>query len=188
MGRSPLVPDDALEDATADKPPRTIWCFDLRRDPDPRPLLDEIDRIAAVHGDEPVEPLAEAACSGGNGHVDLAESARSRWYPVIDRGRCTGCLECLNFCLFGVYGIDRQGRLFVENPDACKDGCPACSRVCPRGAIIFPAHPDPTIAGDASPEAQSSDGGLIQLGGEQPPSEGQEDLDHLVDDLDDAEL
>jgi NAD-dependent dihydropyrimidine dehydrogenase PreA subunit len=76
----------------------------------------------------------------------LAPTGR-RWYPVIDYSRCTNCLECLDFCLFGVYGIDSLERIVVENQDQCKKGCPACSRVCPQQAIIFPEYKSPAIAG-----------------------------------------
>ncbi|MGA2620260.1 MAG: ferredoxin family protein [Thermoguttaceae bacterium] len=76
------------------------------------------------------------------------EGDTRRWYPVVDHSRCENCLECLNFCLFGCYGLDAEGRLFVEQPDACRDGCPACSRICPAGAILFPRHADPAIAGE----------------------------------------
>ena len=71
-----------------------------------------------------------------------------RWYPVIDYDRCTNCLECIDFCLFGVFGIDEHDRILVEQEDNCKQGCPACSRVCPESAIIFPAHKSPAIAGE----------------------------------------
>lgn len=74
------------------------------------------------------------------------ESAR-RWYPVIDFSRCTNCMECIDFCLFGVYGVDHAETILVEQPDNCRKGCPACSRVCPENAIIFPQHKTPTIAG-----------------------------------------
>src|SRR5262245_24434731 len=74
------------------------------------------------------------------------ESAR-RWYPVIDFSRCTNCMECIDFCLFGVYGVDKAETIVVEQPDNCRKGCPACSRVCPENAIIFPQHKTPTIAG-----------------------------------------
>jgi len=77
----------------------------------------------------------------------LGESMVNRWYPVIDYSRCTNCLECIDFCLFGVYGIDHKERILVENQDNCKRGCPACSRVCPENAIIFPEHKTPAIAG-----------------------------------------
>ena len=75
--------------------------------------------------------------------VDLAD----RWYPVVDRSRCVNCKQCLQFCLFGVYALDDDGKVFVRDPDNCKPGCPACSRICPRGAIMFPLHEDGAIAG-----------------------------------------
>lgn len=77
----------------------------------------------------------------------LLAPAGRRWYPVIDYSRCTNCLECLDFCLFGVYGVDALERILVENQDQCKKGCPACSRVCPQQAIIFPEYKSPAIAG-----------------------------------------
>src|SRR5205085_9868640 len=61
--------------------------------------------------------------------------------------RCTNCMECIDFCLFGVYGVDTSDRILVENQDNCKRGCPACSRVCPEHAIMFPDYKTPAIAG-----------------------------------------
>jgi NAD-dependent dihydropyrimidine dehydrogenase PreA subunit len=102
-------------------------------------------------------PNAAAADVATNGELALAhepvriiEEAGRRWYPVIDFSRCTNCMECLDFCLFGVYGVDRAETILVEQPDNCRKGCPACSRVCPENAIIFPQHKSPAIAG--SPE------------------------------------
>jgi NAD-dependent dihydropyrimidine dehydrogenase PreA subunit len=77
----------------------------------------------------------------------IAEEAGRRWYPVIDYARCTNCMECIDFCLFGVYGVDKVETILVEQPDNCRKGCPACSRVCPENAIIFPQHKTPAIAG-----------------------------------------
>ncbi|MEX0585117.1 MAG: ferredoxin family protein, partial [Pirellulales bacterium] len=82
--------------------------------------------------------------------VRIEEAPGRRWYPVIDYSRCTNCMECIDFCLFGVYGVDRAETILVEQPDNCRKGCPACSRVCPENAIIFPQHKSPAIAG--SPE------------------------------------
>jgi NAD-dependent dihydropyrimidine dehydrogenase PreA subunit len=59
---------------------------------------------------------------------------------VIDFARCTQCLQCLSFCLFDVYGVDGEKRISVERPDNCKPDCPACSRVCPEAAIMFPKY------------------------------------------------
>jgi len=77
----------------------------------------------------------------------IEESLDRRWYPVIDYSRCTNCMECIDFCLFGVYGVDKAETILVEQPDNCRKGCPACSRVCPENAIIFPQHKAPAIAG-----------------------------------------
>lgn len=81
--------------------------------------------------------------------VRLTEDTDRRWYPVIDYSRCTNCMECIDFCLFGVYGVDKVETILVEQPDNCRKGCPACSRVCPENAIIFPQHKTPAIAGAA---------------------------------------
>jgi ferredoxin len=78
---------------------------------------------------------------------ELLQPPQRRWYPVIDYSRCTNCMECIDFCLFGVYGVDQQDRILVEHQDNCKRGCPACSRVCPEHAIIFPDYKTPAIAG-----------------------------------------
>jgi hypothetical protein len=43
--------------------------------------------------------------------------------------------------------VDSLDRILVESQDNCKKGCPACSRVCPEQAIIFPEYKTPAIAG-----------------------------------------
>ena len=70
------------------------------------------------------------------------------WFPVIDYDRCTNCMQCLTFCLFDVYGVDRQDKIQVQNQDNCKTDCPACSRVCPEVAILFPKYKKGPINGD----------------------------------------
>jgi MinD superfamily P-loop ATPase len=92
-------------------------------------------------------PEGEGRLSQSFAPEQLLEAAGRRWYPVIDYSRCTNCMECIDFCLFGVYGVDGQERLLVENQDNCKKGCPACSRVCPEQAIMFPDYKTPAIAG-----------------------------------------
>ena len=62
------------------------------------------------------------------------------WFPVIDYDRCTNCMQCLSFCLFDVYGVSGDGKIQVRNQDNCKTDCPACSRVCPDVAILFPKY------------------------------------------------
>ena len=70
------------------------------------------------------------------------------WFPVIDYDRCTNCMQCLSFCLFGVYGVDEEKEIQVQNNDNCKTNCPACSRVCPEAAIMFPKYKAGPINGD----------------------------------------
>jgi Pyruvate/2-oxoacid:ferredoxin oxidoreductase delta subunit len=75
------------------------------------------------------------------------------WFPVIDYDRCTNCMQCLSFCLFGVYGVDGAKRIQVQNEDNCKTNCPACSRVCPEAAIMFPKYKAGPINGDVVSDA-----------------------------------
>jgi Pyruvate/2-oxoacid:ferredoxin oxidoreductase delta subunit len=75
------------------------------------------------------------------------------WFPVIDYDRCTNCMQCLSFCLFGVYGVDEQAKIQVQNNDNCKTNCPACSRVCPEAAIMFPKYKAGPINGDVVSDA-----------------------------------
>jgi Pyruvate/2-oxoacid:ferredoxin oxidoreductase delta subunit len=70
------------------------------------------------------------------------------WFPVIDYDRCTNCMQCLSFCLFGVYGVDTAQKIQVQNNEQCKTNCPACSRVCPEAAIMFPKYKAGPINGD----------------------------------------
>ena len=146
--------------AAGEIPDRHIYCLDLRDFNRADPYVAEVKRIAAECRERRAakaantpqlvqlglaaavpEPLAAFAPDA------LLAAAGRRWYPVIDYSRCTNCLECLDFCLFGVYGVDPLERLVVENQDQCKKGCPACSRVCPQQAIIFPEYKSPAIAG-----------------------------------------
>ncbi len=75
------------------------------------------------------------------------------WFPVIDYDRCTNCMQCLSFCLFGVYGVDEHAKIQVQNNDNCKTNCPACSRVCPEAAIMFPKYKGGPINGDVVTDA-----------------------------------
>lgn len=72
--------------------------------------------------------------------------ATDAWYPVIDRDRCVDCGKCHDFCLFGVYNID-EGKVRVVQPQNCKNNCPACARVCPVEAVIFPKYDKAPING-----------------------------------------
>lgn len=127
----------------SDQPQRRIFCLDLRSSAAVPPAVAAIRQMLAELGDRPAaspDALPAVRC--------IDEAVKRRWYPVIDFSRCTNCLECLDFCLFGVYGVDEAEHVLVELPDHCRKGCPACSRVCPEQAIIFPQHKLPAIAGD----------------------------------------
>ncbi|HUT12212.1 MAG TPA: ferredoxin family protein [Thermoguttaceae bacterium] len=212
LGRSAFFDPEGLDVAAGptggndEVPERTIWCIDLRPHGDPKPLLQEIGRIVEESTGEPLGPVESGGSSGGGG-IRIDETTQFRWYPVIDCDRCQNCLECLNFCLFGVFNVDESGRLFVEQPDACRDGCPACARVCSSQAIIFPHHDSPAIAGDHKAPAATYNPGLVQLlgglggfGGPSPQElaaaerdralaeQKKDELDRLVDDLDRLDL
>ncbi len=154
---------------SVDVPDRHIYCLDLRDFNNHDPYVEEIGRIAAEcrdrRGAQEVQPAATKPMMVDLGIPPRLESPQSlpdaprftpdqllaqperRWYPVIDYSRCTNCMECIDFCLFGVYGVDTLDRISVENQDNCKRGCPACSRVCPEHAIMFPDYKTPAIAG-----------------------------------------
>jgi len=86
------------------------------------------------------------------------------WFPVVDYERCVGCRQCHGFCLFGVYVLSDDGRVRVANPANCKYGCPACARICPAGAIVFPKHEDDAISGrDLEAKAEPAKGELKSL-------------------------
>jgi NAD-dependent dihydropyrimidine dehydrogenase PreA subunit len=139
-------------------PDRHIYSLDLRDFKSHAPYVDEVRRIAAECRERRRQQtqanpvlvqlggLTRDAEPRFSQEQLLAPPGR-RWYPVIDYSRCTNCLECLDFCLFGVYGVDNLDRITVENQDSCKKGCPACSRVCPEQAIMFPDYKTPAIAG-----------------------------------------
>ena len=126
------------------RPGRSIHCLDLKVTDRPAAFIEEIHRIVGVPTDD-ASPTSLPIIGGQIQQVD--ETTSRRWYPVIDYSRCTNCMECVDFCLFGVYGVDGVESILVEQPDNCRKGCPACSRVCPENAIIFPQHKAPAIAG-----------------------------------------
>lgn len=154
-------------------PDRHIYCLDLRDFNSHEPYIGEIRRIAAECKERREAKQKETAQknptlvelglnfkpNGAHANGDhgppaptfapeqLLKEAGRRWYPVIDYSRCTNCMECIDFCLFGVYGVDSFDRILVDNQDQCKRGCPACSRVCPEQAIMFPEYKTAAIAG-----------------------------------------
>ncbi len=126
-----------------DVPKRKIYSLDFKVMESAAPYVEEVKRIVAELQQDVVE-----IDLGGAAQLNRIEVPQQRrWYPVIDFSLCTNCMECVDFCLFGVYGIDQVDTILVEQPDNCRKGCPACSRVCPENAIMFPQHKTPAIAG-----------------------------------------
>jgi NAD-dependent dihydropyrimidine dehydrogenase PreA subunit len=78
------------------------------------------------------------------------------WFPVIDYDRCKSCKQCASFCLFGAFEVTRDGKVVVSNPDHCKTNCPACARICPEAAIIFPRLEESPINGDEISDEQET--------------------------------
>ena len=97
--------------------------------------------------DESLESLTEYIDSVAAG-VSEARPHWKPWFPVIDYDRCTNCMQCLSFCLFDVYGVNQANQITVQNQTNCKTDCPACSRVCPEVAILFPKYKAGPINGD----------------------------------------
>jgi Pyruvate/2-oxoacid:ferredoxin oxidoreductase delta subunit len=94
--------------------------------------------------------------SGATPPEGAATRSWKPWFPVIDYDRCTNCMQCLSFCLFDVYNVDDNSRIQVRNNDNCKTNCPACSRVCPEVAIMFPKYSAGPINGEPVSESDLS--------------------------------
>jgi NAD-dependent dihydropyrimidine dehydrogenase PreA subunit len=136
---------------------RKLHCLDVR-DQKPEAIVMKVQDILAGRADAVIARPAKARGKGqkstltpeqkaernAKAEAELAppENAKlsPRWYPVVDYDQCTNCMECMDFCLFGVYGVDGGGMLRVLQQDQCRQDCPACSRVCPVGAIVFPKY------------------------------------------------
>lgn len=144
---------------------RKLHCLDVRESK-PEALAQRVVDILAGRATAVVAPPPKARGKGQKdsltpkergekADLELAppENAKlsPRWYPVVDYDACTNCMECMDFCLFGVYSVDGGGMLRVMQQDQCRQDCPACARVCPVGAIVFPKYlTNQSIAGSES--------------------------------------
>ena len=63
--------------------------------------IDGMDLSAVVQAAEELQATTGAVKSG----------AWKPWFPVIDYGRCTNCMQCLSFCLFDVYGVSGDSKI-----------------------------------------------------------------------------
>lgn len=110
----------------------------------PAPATAAAEEVPAV----PLPLVSKAALEQRTRELEQpAAGGWKPWFPVIDYTRCTNCMQCLSFCLFDVYGV-KDGKIQVQNQDHCKTDCPACSRVCPEVAIMFPKYRHGPINGD----------------------------------------
>jgi Pyruvate/2-oxoacid:ferredoxin oxidoreductase delta subunit len=106
------------------------------------------------------EEILDQALSGQDATSDCLPEVKVEkkndwvpWFPVFDRERCTKCRQCLNFCPFGVLSAEEGGWVQARYPERCKNLCPACARICPELAIIFPKHDlEPINGAEVKPE------------------------------------
>ena len=127
-----------------------VRCIDLRSE-----SLEDILQLLAL---KPVDDsvIAQCCCAGDTGSIpasidspiinDKLDTAWIPWFPVIDVECCVHCRKCVDFCMFGVYtAVETQVR--VIKPEACKIDCPACARICPQNAIMFPKSDEERLNG-----------------------------------------
>jgi len=117
-------------------------CIDLRTES----LADIFTALSLTPVDVPAsEPV-----------YDKLDSNWTPWFPVIDAGRCVHCRKCVDFCMFGVYAVEAE-KVCVIKPESCKTDCPACARICPQNAIIFPKSDDERLNGSLAEPVKPSD-------------------------------
>ena len=112
-------------------------------------ILKELNLDDAMDHDEEWQARRDAALAEINAFT--VKVATDAWYPILDYERCVDCGKCHDFCLFGVYSIE-DGKVKVAQPQNCKNNCPACSRVCPAEAVIFPKYERSPINGGSASE------------------------------------
>ena len=84
------------------------------------------------------------------------------WFPVIDAARCVQCKKCVDFCLFGVYSIEEE-KVRVTKPQSCKTDCPACARICPQNAIMFPKSPEDRLNGSLTEQIKPAESDKVSF-------------------------
>jgi len=131
---------------TLDLKPQTV--LDIRNTT-AQDIISQLDipPLSEVEMNQAKEPIMEQI-------KDLPiEAGTDAWYPVIDKERCIECGKCHDFCLFGVYSVE-EGCVKVVKPQNCKNNCPACARMCPSKAVIFPKYEKSPINGGLEEEEQ----------------------------------
>ncbi len=122
----------------------TVQCFDLHSIP-----LDEILNALSLPKPDTIEDTIEGIV------YEKASKDWIPWFPVIDSERCVQCKKCVDFCMFGVYSVE-SNRVQVVRPERCKTDCPACARICPQNAIIFPKSEEDRLNGSLADPVKPS--------------------------------
>ncbi|MCL2690196.1 MAG: hypothetical protein FWE57_10180 [Chitinispirillia bacterium] len=122
-------------------------CIDLR--------AASLDDIMASLSLKPIQPVEELI-------YEKINCEWIPWFPVIDKTRCTECKKCVDFCIFGVYSIE-AGKVKVTQPKSCKTDCPACARICPQNAIIFPKSEEERLNGTLNEKIKPQESDNISL-------------------------
>ncbi|MCC8169276.1 MAG: 4Fe-4S binding protein [Oscillospiraceae bacterium] len=89
------------------------------------------DKIPSVFDEIPASPSYEA------GYLVTKNSGWRNVKPVIDLGKCRGCLQCYLQCPDGVI-FKRDGKVGIDY-DFCK-GCGICRKACKFGAVEMEAE------------------------------------------------
>ncbi len=121
----------------------------------------EAQHIPTLRNDEldPAE-FARSTCFTA-GHLVDKNAGWRNIRPVVDEGKCTGCLQCYMYCPDGaIFKVTpKQGKRPVGvaiDYDFCK-GCGMCVRACKFGAISMIGEPEALIAEAAVASATEAD-------------------------------
>lgn len=120
-------------------------CLDLRNDD-----VDDVLRALGVETDGEVDEVEAKAIQAQLDSFTRKQGADA-WYPAISKSSCIECGKCFDFCPFGVYEKEEE-KVRVVHPHNCKNNCPSCARLCPKGAIVFPKYDKSPINGGSAIE------------------------------------
>ena len=128
-----------------------LTILDLGAFPDAVAVVDAVLRIVPETEEAPAEVARQVQSETlSSGKLEpFHEACRTRWYPVLDAFAMRQLPALSAILLVWRVCVGRpQGSVTVRNPDQCKPGCPACRRICPQSAIMFPLYAkDAAIAG-----------------------------------------
>lgn len=78
-------------------------------------------------------------------------------WPEIDKGRCTGCGQCVGACgphLLSLEAVRWKKSSVLNQPELCT-GCGACAQACPFGAITLLRQRQARSASELAHRAQN---------------------------------